>query len=264
MRRLARKTSEKATTTTTNRGRKSTGRGILNTILNKAPLPELHLPGGYRFCGPFTRLQTRLRRGDTPLNGLDAACLRHDLAFSRFKDVASRNVADRRLAEEAWQRYKASDAGLAERGFAWAVSNIMRAKAKTGSGLRKVIGSARRAVNRSKQKDVSKVVSIALDAARREAAKLKRGGRALTVGTRVIPVPKTGGIIPFIAPVLAGLSALGTIATGASNVVRAVKDIRDARKRGQGVKINARLRFDKHKRGYGLYLSPCPKNRQRC
>lgn len=133
MRRSARKTSEKATTTT-NRGRKGTGRGILNTILNKAPLPELHLPGGYRFCGPFTRLQTRLRRGDTPINGLDAACLRHDLAFSRFKDVASRNVADRRLAEEAWQRYKASDAGLAERGFAWGRQQHHACQSEDGLG----------------------------------------------------------------------------------------------------------------------------------
>ena len=43
------------------------------TLINRAvdALPvELHLPG-YRFCGPGTRLQDRLARGERGINELD-------------------------------------------------------------------------------------------------------------------------------------------------------------------------------------------------
>ncbi|KAJ8964117.1 hypothetical protein NQ314_005113 [Rhamnusium bicolor] len=48
------------------------GRGLLNTLINKLPV-ELHIPG-YRFCGPGTKLQKRLDRGDQGNNLLDEAC----------------------------------------------------------------------------------------------------------------------------------------------------------------------------------------------
>ena len=62
---------------------------------------ELHLPGGYRFCGPGTRLAERLARGDRPINALDEACRAHDIAYSASNDVAERNRADRELRDRA-------------------------------------------------------------------------------------------------------------------------------------------------------------------
>jgi hypothetical protein len=44
------------------------GRGILNSVINKLPV-ELHIPG-YNYCGPGTKLSKRLSRGDKGVNDL--------------------------------------------------------------------------------------------------------------------------------------------------------------------------------------------------
>jgi hypothetical protein len=44
-------------------------------------MPELHLPG-YNYCGPFTKLDKTLARGDEPVNKLDAGCKSHDIFLS--------------------------------------------------------------------------------------------------------------------------------------------------------------------------------------
>jgi hypothetical protein len=41
-------------------------------------MPELHLPG-YNYCGPFTKLDKRLAKGDERINKLDAGCKEHDI-----------------------------------------------------------------------------------------------------------------------------------------------------------------------------------------
>jgi hypothetical protein len=48
------------------------GSGILEKTLYKTPY-EFHIPG-YQFCGPNTKLEEPLRRGDVGINGLDLAC----------------------------------------------------------------------------------------------------------------------------------------------------------------------------------------------
>lgn len=109
------------------------------TLLNRAVdiLPvELHLPG-YQYCGPGTKLKKRLARGDPGINKLDAACKEHDIAYSKFSDSKNRSLADNVLAERAWERVKATDSNLGERAAAWAITNIMKTKAKLGSGKRK-------------------------------------------------------------------------------------------------------------------------------
>ena len=45
------------------------GFGIVNTLINKLPF-ELHVPG-YNYCGPGTKLEKRLKRGDKGINPLD-------------------------------------------------------------------------------------------------------------------------------------------------------------------------------------------------
>lgn len=113
--------------------------GAAGNILNRAIdiLPtELHLPG-YQYCGPGTKLKARLARGDPGINKLDSACKLHDIAYSKFSDSSSRSIADKTLAERAWERVKASDSSFGEKAAAWAITNIMKAKSKLGAGKKK-------------------------------------------------------------------------------------------------------------------------------
>jgi hypothetical protein len=57
---------------------------ILNKLNNV--MPELHLPG-YNYCGPFTKLNERLARGDKPVNKLDAGCKKHDIFYGDHEDT---------------------------------------------------------------------------------------------------------------------------------------------------------------------------------
>lgn len=112
------------------------GRGLLNTLIDNLGW-ELHMPGGYNFCGPGTRLSEKLSKGVTGINKLDEACKQHDIFYSQNSDTAARNKADLELAERAWQRVKSSDASLGEKAAAWAITNAMKAKAKLGMGINK-------------------------------------------------------------------------------------------------------------------------------
>ena len=135
-------------------GREKTGRGLVGnvfksvaptvvslvpTLINRAvdALPvELHLPG-YRFCGPGTKLGERLARGDHGINELDEACREHDIAYARYTDNEHRRIADRILAEKAWQRVKAWNSGVSERAYAAAVAAAMKAKSTLGGAHRR-------------------------------------------------------------------------------------------------------------------------------
>ncbi|KYN18433.1 hypothetical protein ALC57_09263, partial [Trachymyrmex cornetzi] len=86
----------------------------------------LHIPG-YQFCGPGTRLEKRLARGDRGINPLDAACRKHDIAYSHSNDLTERHTADNILAEKARKRITASDSTLAA-GVAKAVNDSKAAQ----------------------------------------------------------------------------------------------------------------------------------------
>lgn len=105
---------------------------LVNRAVDVLPL-ELHLPG-YRFCGPGTKLEERLARGERGINVLDEACREHDIAYAKYKDNERRRIADRVLASRAWERVKASDSGISERAYAAAVAAVMKAKSALGSG----------------------------------------------------------------------------------------------------------------------------------
>lgn len=112
---------------------------VAGSVLNKAIdiLPiELHIPG-YQYCGPGTKLEKRLKRGDPGINPLDKACKKHDIAYNTYRDTERRAQADKELAESAWNRVTSSDASVAEKAAAWAVTNIMKAKSKFGGRLKK-------------------------------------------------------------------------------------------------------------------------------
>ena len=130
----------------------SEGSGIFNTMLNKLPLPEIHLrlpkdipteqvPGGdfnntgtYSFCGPFTKLQKRLQQGYKGVNNLDRACMQHDIAYSQNSDTKNRNFADDILAKVAIDIVNDPDEPAYERLQAKTVAAIMAAKSRFGLG----------------------------------------------------------------------------------------------------------------------------------
>jgi len=118
-------------------GLSKTGSGILNTLLNKlgSVLPEMHLPG-YNYCGPFTKLEQRLARGDAPINKMDAGCQKHDISCNDHRDTKERHVADKQLADIAKERMYASDASVGEKINAALIRAAMNSKVAFGMGLR--------------------------------------------------------------------------------------------------------------------------------
>lgn len=83
------------------------GAGLVDKIINSLPI-ELHLPG-YQYCGPGTKLQKRLNRGDKGINKLDAAWKEHDIAYSKHKDIHIRHQADKILENKARERVLSKD-----------------------------------------------------------------------------------------------------------------------------------------------------------
>jgi len=57
---------------------------------------EYHIPG-YNYCGPGTKLEERMARGDKAINELDACCQIHDLAYANSDDAEVRVRADQKL-----------------------------------------------------------------------------------------------------------------------------------------------------------------------
>jgi hypothetical protein len=114
-----------------------TGSGVFNTVLNKLKkvIPELRLPG-YNYCGPFTKLDKRLARGDEPINKLDAGCKDHDIFYRDHKDTKERHIADKELENIAAERMHASDASIRERIDVALVRTAMKSKGFLGMGLK--------------------------------------------------------------------------------------------------------------------------------
>lgn len=248
------------------------GSGVFDRVINNLPV-ELHLPG-YQYCGPGTQLQKRLARGDLGLNSLDQACKEHDIAYSQNKNLSERHEADKILGDKAWSIAKKSSSNLKERLAALTVTGAMKAKRKMGMGVckknRKRGGSIKKvfrvAVNKARTairpiKDVKKAIRIAV-----KTAKTVVGNQKGDIYPRIIPVPKSGGILPLI-PLFAGLSALGALAGGTAGVVKAVNDASAAKqqlkeaqrhnKTMEAVSLRGKgLYLRPYKKGLGLYLSP--------
>ena len=66
------------------------GSGIINSAINNLPF-ELHIPS-YSYCGPGTKLQKRLNRGDPGINKLDEACENDDISSLKMKIYPGRNA----------------------------------------------------------------------------------------------------------------------------------------------------------------------------
>lgn len=257
--------------------RKTKGCGILDSIVNKIPV-EMHVPG-YQYCGPGTKLEKRLARGDPGINPLDQACKRHDITYSKYNRGPERYEADKLLAKQAWNRVVSKDASLQERATALAVTAAMKSKmglSKIGGKLIKSVKSKKKkctfadlikksksALKKTKPVNLENAVAIALK-------NVKRIKKSEVVRPRIIPVPKTGGVLPLI-PIFAGLSALGALAGGTSSIVKTINEAQQAkhllsesRRHNRLMEavalgksaVGSGLYLKPYKRGYGLYLKP--------
>lgn len=134
----------------TPRRRSSRGGSLINSLLNKLPMPEMHLglpksvqsefrptgsfnsSGKYSFCGPFTKLQQRLNQGYKGVNELDEACQQHDIAYATSSEVKDRNKADDVLANKASHIVMESNIPDYEKQDARLVTGIMATKSRFG------------------------------------------------------------------------------------------------------------------------------------
>lgn len=261
------------------KGAEVRGGGIVNSIINKLPI-ELHLPG-YQFCGPGTKLEKRLQRGDLGINRLDSACREHDIAYENSNDIEHRRKADQKLIEGAWQRAKSKDSKIGERVNALAVVNLMKVKAKLGMGItkkqkkRKMAASKRKmsaATTSTMKKTVPSfktVLQSAQNAIKRRKYTFKESINAAMAAAkgvvksrkkqvqipRIIKVPKIGGVLPFLIPLFAGLSALGALSGGAAGIARAVSKAGEAKNELEEAKRHNKT-LEAISLGKGLYLKP--------
>ena len=109
--------------------------GDIVSAIGKLNPPEMHLYNTkqrrkYNFCGPFTKLDKRLARGDVGINRLDEACKRHDIAYAKNIDNKGRHEADRRMVAEI---DSFPDKTTTEK----IVRSIINSKQRFGLGLKK-------------------------------------------------------------------------------------------------------------------------------
>jgi len=147
----------------------------------------------------------------------------------------------------------AKDVGFKEKAAAWLVTTGMKAKRKTGAGcgFGNIVGACKKAIKKSiktcpSTPNMGKLIKSAVCVARKH-AKAHRGARKnKNKLPRVIKVPKTGGALALI-PILAGLSALGSLAGGVSNIVKTIRSIRS--NSGSPIKLGKGMYLNPHKSG---------------
>ena len=100
---------------------------------------ELHIPGGYNYCGPGTRLDIRLDRNDKPkaneepINATDAVCYQHDLDYREGGNALNKkHEADRVMIERL---SNINPSNFKERITKSLISGAMNTKVKLGVGL---------------------------------------------------------------------------------------------------------------------------------
>lgn len=248
------------------------GGKIFNKLLNSLPV-ELHLPGGYEFCGPGTKLSERLSKNQVGINPLDGHCRDHDIAYSQNREnLVARRQADAELAKSAWKRVKAEDSSVGEKVAALAVTAAMKIKRKLGMGCsqkKKKKTTNLSAITKAALKNLKvsagsrTTIKSALEGAR--AAVKKAGGKSKIILPRVLST-KVGGAIPFLIPLFAGLSATGALSGGVASIVKAVnaaksaqEELKESKRHNQtmeSIALGKGLYLKPYRTGLGLYLKP--------
>lgn len=252
------------------------GKGLVNSLINSLPV-ELHLPN-YQYCGPGTKLEKRLERGDKGINPLDAACRLHDIAYSSNTDINKRHQADKELANKAWERVKAKDSTLGEKLNAYFVTNAMKSKVKFGLGIKRnlkksckqnifknAIKTATAVLKKQKPQDIQNAIKTA----RKVIQHSFRGRKSEITIPRIINVPKIGGFLPLV-PIVTALGALGALASGGSSIARAITTTRNGRqqleeskrhnKALEAIAMGKGLYLKPYKKGYGIFFNKTLKN----
>lgn len=247
---------------------------LVNWLINHLPC-EIHLPG-YNYCGPGTKLIKRLYRGDKGVNQLDEFCKDHDIAYLKSTSIHDRNIADIKLMKMARKRIHASDATKGEKIAAQLVNKAMLAKI-TGGSRNKTISNGKARKGGVLKKPLQNIIAHAKKYLKSVKPKCRKMAIELAIGAakeistnsniklpRLIPIPKTGGVLPLI-PIFAGLSASGSIAGGVAGIVKAINEYKEAKKRLaelkrhnekiEALRIGKGLHLKPHKDGLGLYLS---------
>lgn len=202
------------------------------------------------------------QNGDTPIIGEKLAAW----IVTTAMNAKSKMGASGAKSKKKKNRNKSKVAGTGRRNriqapklsFAEIVRNARAAV--RGSGIKS---------SKSVEKDVKllrKAVRTALIAARKlkkgrtllrpVGGRRRGGGKTGVGGERVLPLPKTGGLLPLL-PIFAGLSAIGSLAGGAAGVAKAISETRDAGRRLAELKRhNETMEAVALRKGKGLFLKP--------
>lgn len=146
----------------------------------------------------------------------------------------------------------------------------LKSKSTKKYSLNDLIKKSKQALKLSNPADMKSAVTIAL----KKIKQLKRNSKI--THPRIIPLPKTGGVLPLI-PIFAGLSALGALAGGTSSVIKTINEAQQAKQMlsesqrhnrmleavalgKQNAAAGAGIYLKPYKKGYGLYLGSRPKN----
>jgi hypothetical protein len=117
----------------------------LSSVTSNIKLPWAKFPGemhllGHSFTGPGTRLDLRLnpdgsfKSWSKPVDRVDDAAYKHDLAYAQHSDTAHRNEADRAMVYELNNIDNPTFRERAERAI---VIPILATKAHFGLGIKK-------------------------------------------------------------------------------------------------------------------------------
>lgn len=71
---------------------------VRNFSVSSIPF-EFHIPG-YQFCGPGTDYEGRIKKGQTGINSLDSACMKHDDVYNRTGVKTAENKLMRQQADD--------------------------------------------------------------------------------------------------------------------------------------------------------------------
>ena len=111
----------------------------------------------------------------------------------------------------------------------------------------------------SASKSSQKVIQSALKAAR--SALKNASGKRKVIIPRILPLPhKVGGLLFFLIPLFAGLSATGALAGGAAGIAKASQRNYEESKRHnttmEAIALGKGLFLKPYKKGMGLFLKP--------
>jgi len=123
-------------------------------------------------------------------------------------------------------------------------------------GILQHITKSRKNKSSIKDKDLLGLASKALKAIRvgKKVSRIRK-----VIPPKVVPIPKTGGVLPLL-PILAGLASISSIAANAPSIINTVKSIINHRRNQTGSALTScignGLFLGPYKKGHGLFLKP--------